>query len=181
MSNSLNNITKVTRRRDISSTIRKKELASTIEIFGIKTRNPCSQCQTANSECKVDLRSGKCAGCVNYGRKCDLIITHTEWEKMRMERQKLQREMEVCEAMLQDLHARRSCLYQQWVDLEEKASEAISREMKNIDELERQEQAHWIEGPVANLNVLQGEPYSQNELNMFSGEWNFEDGLLDSC
>ena len=192
MPNSLNNITKVTRRRDISSTTRKRELASTIETFGVKSRNPCTQCQTANTECKVDLRSGKCAGCVKYGRKCDHIVTQTEWEKMRLERQKLRQEMELCETMLQELHTRRSCLYQQWVNLEEKASEAISREMRNIDEVDRQEQAQWNEDPMGNLQVFQGESYicdhltqcrpvedTQNELNTFSRDWNFENRLLD--
>lgn len=180
MSISTHRIDKPKRRRDISSTVRKRELASTIEEFGIKTSSPCGQCQTVYSECKVDLRSGKCAECIKYSRNCDLIVTRNEWEKMKNERRKLKQQINDSEATLQQLLLRRSDLLQQWVDLEEKASEAIFQEMKNIEELERLEHTRQAAAPTAELEIPAEDSDYQQILQMGPQAWDFIDGSLGS-
>jgi DNA-directed RNA polymerase beta' subunit len=97
---------------------------------------------------------------------------------MKNERRKLKQQIEDSEATLQQLLLRRSDLLQQWIDIEEKASEAIFQEMKNIEELERLERTRQAAAPIAELEIPAEDSGCQDILQMGSRAGDFVDGSL---
>ena len=72
-----------------SSTSRRKDLPNFIDDHGTISMKSCSFCKSHKSVCRVHVRSGKCAECVRRGRKCDLQVTRSEWDRLRRKREKL--------------------------------------------------------------------------------------------
>lgn len=123
----------------VLSTTRKNNLASYISESGSEMPVPCSRCRSDNASCKIDLRSGRCALCIQKGRKCDLVVTRAEWEKMAKEKKRLKEQLDAAEEAISVAIARRSRLRKQLLLFEKRESEAIERELASIEEIERLE------------------------------------------
>ena len=114
-------------------------------------------------DCKIDLRSGRCSYYSRWNRKCSLIVTRHEWDRIKRERQKLSRQIADANRALEELLRKRVELRRQWDTLEEEAGEAVIQEQENIEELERLEAATRIE-PEVELDLTSNAFISQGVL-----------------
>jgi len=155
-----------------SSTSRRKRLASSIDALGIEMPSPCSRCKSANKICKVDLSSGRCSFCIAGGRKCDLVVTEDEKNRLRVLRQRVhaqlvaaeeaeveaefvisELEKKAQEALLrkQELRSRKLRLRKQLGLLSQKEENLFASELASIEEVERLERE-------ASESVVSGQP-----------------------
>ncbi|KYG39922.1 hypothetical protein M433DRAFT_9598 [Acidomyces richmondensis BFW] len=58
---------------------------------------PLRHHRSLSLDCKVDLRSSRCAECIRRARKCDLVVTRTEFDKLRSIRLRLKEQLERAE------------------------------------------------------------------------------------
>lgn len=82
---------------DLTSKERKQRLQRNIlsDCFTMPSR--CYHCVVSDSECKVDLRTGRCSECAKLGQSCNQQITRIEYEKIRKAREKVARDLEQAE------------------------------------------------------------------------------------
>lgn len=139
----------------LSSTSRRVHLARCIERNGITMPTPCAYCKSHRLECKVDLRSGRCAECVRRARKCDLVVTRAEFDKLRSSRLKLKEQLERAEdeeeklseehevllARIRTQQARIRRLRKQLRFSEHQEGAAFEKELASIEEAEEQERS----------------------------------------
>ena len=162
-------------KSSLSSLERRKQLSAAISEFGTKMPTPCDACvrnqeKDGGLDCKIDLRSGRCSRCSRWNRKCSLIVTRHEWDRIKRERQKLSRQIADADRALEELLRKRVELRRQWDTLEEEAGEAVIREQENIEELERLEAAARVE-PEVELDLSSDAFIGQGVLQMPPSDW----------
>merc|ERR1712098_897452 len=74
---------------------RRISLAYSIEQHGTIMVKPCNYCSSHKKVCKVHIRSGRCGECVRRGRRCNLQVTRSEWTRLRAQRDRLTKELEM--------------------------------------------------------------------------------------
>jgi len=141
-----------------SSTTRRKQLADFVNSSGDIMVKACSTCVKHGRVCKVHVRSGKCSACRRRGQHCNLQVTHSEWTRLRTEKERLRSALrEVADEQanareaLSAAYMKGMRLRREMDLLDEEASEAIAVEERNIEELEaieRQEAAETMEFPT---------------------------------
>jgi hypothetical protein len=82
---------------DLSSKQRKEQLSHDIAAVGFIMPTRCFHCEKAGTECKVDIRSGRCSECARHGQSCNQQVTRIEYEKIRKIREKISKELEEAE------------------------------------------------------------------------------------
>ena len=162
-------------KSSLTSLERRKQLSAAISEFGTTMPTPCDACirnqeKDGGLDCKIDLRSGRCSRCSRWNRKCSLIVTRHEWDRMKRERQKLSRQIADADRALEELLRKRVELRRQWETLEEEAGEAVIREQENIEELERLEAAARVE-PEVELDLSSDAFIGQGVLQMPPSDW----------
>ena len=80
------------------------------------------------------MESDRCAECVAQARKCDLAPSPGEWDRIEKERKRVF-------AQVSETMAKASRLQKQLESLEKRKQELVERELRNIEELERDEHA----------------------------------------
>ncbi|KYG41388.1 hypothetical protein M433DRAFT_159094, partial [Acidomyces richmondensis BFW] len=90
-------------------------------------------------DCKVDLRSSRCTECVRRVRKYDLVVTRTEFNKLRSIRLRLKEQLERAEDEEEKLQARICRLRKQLRFSKRQEGAAFDKELASIEEAEEQE------------------------------------------
>lgn len=96
---------------------------------------PCVFCSKNKKVCKVHIRSGKCGECVRRGRRCDLQVTKSEWDRLKEERERLLQSLEAA-------HIAQRVAQQTEERAREERNTAFAKEMRirrQMDLLERRE------------------------------------------
>jgi hypothetical protein len=141
----------------ISSTQRRLNLASYIDIYGDVMPVSCHNCRRQNLVCRVHVRSGRCNECNRSNAKdCNIRISENEWSVIKEEKDRLQARLEALEREAAEV---RRALREN----ADRAAEAISVEESEIQRLEQQEASLSI-GP---------------DLAMSPFTWSAMDGLGD--
>ena len=83
----------------------------------------------------------KCGACVRLGVSCDLYISPEEIDKVSEEILRLEKEKDAVVAQKREMKAKKERLRKQIAFLEKRRSELIRTELRNIEELEAEEQA----------------------------------------
>ncbi|KXL48794.1 MAG: hypothetical protein FE78DRAFT_86809, partial [Acidomyces sp. 'richmondensis'] len=83
-------------------------------------------------DCKVDLRSSRCTECVRRVRKYDLVVTRTEFNKLRSIRLRLKEQLERAEDEEEKLVEEQEALLT-------RICAAFDKELASIEEAEEQE------------------------------------------
>ncbi|KAK6006489.1 hypothetical protein QM012_006899 [Aureobasidium pullulans] len=129
-----------------SQTIRRRRLAKHIDRNGEIMPTPYASCRTSNRTCRVDLRSGRYSECVRRARKCDLVVTKAEFDRLSKMRKKAEKELEAAEEeedriteKLRVQQARIRRLRKQLRQAETREGEAVERELASIKEAEQLE------------------------------------------
>lgn len=100
---------------------------------------PCGRCKHLGSECKVDLRSGRCCECIRCGRKCDLSITYEEWLRLKNKKADLKKYLEDKEAARIAAMARKIQLRKRLAISTGKEAKSAEQELACITENEDKE------------------------------------------
>jgi hypothetical protein len=174
-----------------ASTLRRRELADFIDLFGETMVKKCSTCVKHNRICRVHVRSGKCGACNRLGQRCDVKVTQSEFQRLAAEKARLKKEIQesrdkqeaafkVHEEALAEMRvarAREERLRQQMDLLDRRADEAIAVEERNIQDLEQQEASETMafDGPSEGL-ALQLSPSTWGAFEGFPLEY-WEDGF----
>jgi len=117
--------------------------------------SPCSRCSSRSLSCLIDLSSGRCSECIRSGRKCDLVVSETDWANLRKLKKSVQEQLDEVELRASQLHlelaaiaaqmstlsSRRLRLRKEAGLLSEKEKEMFARELASIEEVERLEAA----------------------------------------
>ena len=90
---------------------------------------PCEHCVRGRKQCLIGSGSDRCSGCIETGRKCDLVVSPLEMRRVEKRRQDLWSEIKTTQAKLSRLHA-------QYDSVENEKKRLVDRELKNIQELE---------------------------------------------
>src|SRR5690242_3654010 len=61
-------------RKVPSSSDHHVKLASRVSSCGVVMTTPCSYCESSQSECQIDISSGRCSECISKCRNCDLVV-----------------------------------------------------------------------------------------------------------
>jgi hypothetical protein len=140
-----------------SSTERRLDLASFIDIYGDVMPVACRNCRIANRVCRVHVRSGRCNECNRSNAKdCNIKISENEWSVIKAEKDRLQARLD---ALQQEEREVKKALEENAA----RAAEAISVEEASIQRLEEQEAA------VSSLGEVALSPFT----------WSSMDGLVD--
>ena len=118
-------------KRSSNSTVRRRELAQRLSEVAMR---PCNNCRRLGKTCLVGVESDRCAECVAQARKCDLAPSPGEWDRIEKERKRVF-------AQVSETMAKASRLQKQLESLEKRKQELVERELRNIEELERDEHA----------------------------------------
>lgn len=154
------------RKPKASSTARRKDLGEFINLFGDIMPKACSNCRVSGKECRVHVRSGRCGACHLSGAVCDVRVTRSEWERLKSERQRILREIELSRKAQEEAFQKELRLRREMVELERQAEEAIAVEEANIEVQERQE---FLETTNLPTDPLALSPHT----------WSASDGLAD--
>jgi hypothetical protein len=134
---------------------RREVLQAAIEADGIDMPTPCARCKHLSLSCRIDLRSGRCSGCTRLGKKCDLLVTKVEFERLRKQKLRLKdrlkqaiKEQEDAASVARDaaekaqtLQSKVKRLFLQLQLAEDREGEAFDRELSSIEEAERVEES----------------------------------------
>ena len=141
---------RVTKSR--SSTTRRQSLAKRLATSS-ETMRPCNECVARSLVCRVGPESSKCSECVTHtSRKCDLVISESEWARVQSERTRLRAEVKASMDRAQAEMARLSRLQKQQNILETRWEEMVRREFQNIEELEADEARASSEATIPSLD-----------------------------
>ncbi|KYG40932.1 hypothetical protein M433DRAFT_159689, partial [Acidomyces richmondensis BFW] len=89
-------------------------------------------------DCKVDLRSSRYAECVRRVRKCDLVVTRTEFNKLCSIRLRLKEQLERAEDEEEKLVEEQEALLTR---IRTQEGAAFDKELASIEEAEEQERS----------------------------------------
>ena len=125
------------------SNIRKDNLINRIEQSGITLVFPCFRCAQQNKICIKSEISKRCNECVRSGRcKCvDMASSDLAWKKLLRAQEKIEADDDKLNAELEALLAKRARLHKQRKLLRKRAGEFIQTDIKDVEELEKLEQA----------------------------------------
>ena len=143
-----------------SSSNRRRRLYEFVNSHGRSMPTPCGRCKADNLPCKVDIRSGNCGECIRRGRKCDLVVSRREWDRLSAERKRLEEQLKQAKRAVSEAISHEARLERQLEALEENSSRLVSRELASIEELERIETAAGSSLPddPSDLSVLRLSP-----------------------
>ncbi len=83
-------------------------------------------------KCHVDTDFDRCVECVHLDRKCDLIISETEWERVHKKWAHLHAELSETLTKAAHLQKQQELIESYWKNM-------MQREFKNIEELKKNE------------------------------------------
>lgn len=173
----------------MSSSSKRKALSLETELNGIEMA-PCTQCRNSKSRkgeskkrCIVGSRSGRCSECIRKGYvTCDVTVSRAEWERLRDGRDQLRLDLERAEEkeaeLLQQLlehRARTIRLRKQLRQAERRTDAAVAREVEDIEEAERVEEA-FLDLGESGVEVEE-RPFFHDILEMAPTDWASIDGL----
>ena len=72
-------------------------LGSCVGKMGKVSKVSCSACRCDCAKCVVSSESTFCGQCLEKGRRCDLHLAESEWEKMELERTQLEAQLKEIE------------------------------------------------------------------------------------
>ena len=122
-------------------TVHRQLLADNLDRGNLVMR-PCSECVSHGFTCLVGKESSKCNECVHSStQKCNLILTETEWAKVKRECLHLRQEVHNATAQLLQLQKQQDLIKTHW-------DEMVWWKLQNIKELEADE-AHESSEAVA--------------------------------
>ena len=64
------------------SFVRHRRLLTKLRANAVPVMRACKRCKNFKSSCEVEKDFDKCINCVNFDRKCDLIIFEIKWNKV---------------------------------------------------------------------------------------------------
>lgn len=141
----------------------------------------CSPCRRSGKSCKVHVRSGRCGECYLSGATCNIRVTKSKWDRLKLERERLLKEIESArkaqtDARQAQLRADRELdvafktemkLRHEMTSIEAEAEEVIAIEEANLDSLEQQ------------TKIIDFSPLEFSGLVLSSYTWSAGDGLAD--
>ncbi len=92
----------------------------------------CNHCFNHSVKCRVDTDFDRCVECVRLDRKCDLIISEIEWERVRKKRARLRAELSETLTKAAHLQKQQELIESCWKNM-------MQRKFKNIEELKKNE------------------------------------------
>ncbi len=104
----------------------------------------CNHCFNRSVKCRVDTDFDRCVECVRLGRKCDLIVSETEWERVCKKRARLRAELSETLTKAARLQKQQELIESRWENM-------MRRKFKNIEELEKNEHHRMIESSINDL------------------------------
>ncbi len=104
----------------------------------------CNHCFNRSVKCRVDIDFDRCVECVRLDRKCDLIVSETEWERVRKKRARLRAELSETLTKAARLQKQQELIESRWENM-------MRRKFKNIEELEKNERHRTIESSINDL------------------------------
>ena len=124
---------------------------------------PCGRCRSDGLPCKVDVRSGNCAECIRRGRKCDLVVSRQEWNRLREDRERLEEQIRQAEQAMAEAISKKLRLQRQLEVLNTRSSDLVSNELASINEVERLQAEAQV--------VLPEDPSDSTQLRLSPGFW----------
>ncbi len=108
----------------------------------------CNHCFNHFVKCCVDTDFDCCVECVHLGRKCNLIVSETEWERVCKKQAHLRAELSETLTKAAHLQKQQELIESRWKNM-------MRRKFKNIEELKKNERHQMIESSISNflLNV----------------------------
>ena len=159
----------VSRKLQRTSTDRRKDLASFIEIHGDIMPRKCNHCQKDNLVCKVHIKSGRCGNCNDRGHNdCNVRVTEAEWRKLKVERSKLLDAIEQAREATSIALAKERRLMKQLELLDKRSDDAVALQEAQAQEAE-------VEEFLAGL----GSESLSGELALQPETWSAMDGIPD--
>ncbi len=104
----------------------------------------CNHCFNRFVKCRVDTDFDRCVECVRLDRKCDLIVSETEWERVRKKRARLRAELSETLTKAARLQKQQELIESCWENM-------MRRKFKNIEELEKNERRWTVESSINDL------------------------------
>ena len=126
-------------RHKLSSSSRRRNLVSSVA--PIVPMRVCKNCDKANrpEKCKVGGSSDRCVECARAGYSCDLApFSPARWARVQRQRDAKLAEWKAAQ---KETHARMSRLATELEALERVQREMVEGELRNIDEVEADEQS----------------------------------------
>jgi len=109
-----------------ASSLRRKRLADRVERAFNEMPSPCSRCSSRGLKCLVDLSSGRCSECIRSGRKCDLVVTDSDWDSLHRAQRVVKEQLDVVETQHTELLARHTALLAQLANLAAQSSSLVA-------------------------------------------------------
>ena len=104
----------------------------------------CNYCFNRFVKCHVDTDFDRCVECVHLGRKCDLIVSKTEWEQVCKKRAHLRAELSETLTKAAHLQKQQELIESHWKNM-------MQRKFKNIEEFEKNERRWTTESSISDL------------------------------
>ncbi len=104
----------------------------------------CNHCFNRFVKCRVDTDFDRCVECVRLGRKCNLIVSETEWERVCKKQARLRAELSEILTKAARLQKQQELIESRWENM-------MRREFKNIEELEKNERRQTTESSINDL------------------------------
>ena len=124
-------------------------LGSRVGKMGKVSKVSCSACRRDRAKCVVSSESTFCGQCLEKGRRCDLHLAESEWEKIELERTQLEAQLKEIEEQESVLLPRKLRLRCQLGVLSKKEGEAIKCELAAIEDQEDlKQEATRVESPL---------------------------------
>ena len=116
--------------------------------MGKVSKVSCSACRHDCAKCVISSESTFCGRCLEKGRRCDLHLAESEWEKMELERTQLKAQLKEIKEQESVLLPRKLRLRHQLGVLSKKEGEAIKCELAAIkDQEDLEQEATRVESP----------------------------------
>ena len=104
----------------------------------------CNHCFNHFMKCRVDTDFDRCVECMHLDRKCNLIVSETEWKRVRKKWARLR--VELSETLTKAAH-----LQKQQELIESCWENMMQQKFKSIEELEKNERCWTTESSINDL------------------------------
>ena len=104
----------------------------------------CNHCSNCFMKCRVDTDFDRCVECVHLDRKCDLIISETEWERVHKKWTHFHAELSETLTKAAHLQKQQELIESRWENM-------MQRKFKNIEELKKNECHRTTESSINDL------------------------------
>ncbi len=127
-----------------SSVAKRRRLSKKLRFNDSSVMRSCNHYFNHFVKCRVDADFDRCVECVHLDRKCDLIVSETEWKWVRKKRARLHAELSETLAKAAHLQKQQELIESRWENM-------MQRKFKNIEELKKNERRWTIESFINDL------------------------------